>query len=328
MSTFIVVSSLLSPALHVGAAEPMPLADVRTFMFQFQGLDSRGAIQRLAETDYDMLIIDDLHSAKGGESVDMGDIVRKLRLRRPNRVVLAYLDIGAVESDRFYWQKPWRPATASVPGSPEFILTTNSRGWDDTFPAAFWDKRWQQIVATGESSALRRTMAAGFDGLVLDWIDSHAEPRVVAEAKRQGVDPAREMVDLVSRVRDEARRIRPGARVVAMNGIYLAAEQPKFIDLIDGILVESTWFSGKGDVSWSSGDGGDIPNNVSAPFSTEARLRQYQKYRDAGRPVFSVDYCLKPEHAADVYRRARGAGLVPLVTRTSLGGITTTPPSR
>src|SRR5207249_1464937 len=93
-----------------------------------------------------MLIIDDLHSAKGGESVDMASIVKSLRTTKPGRIVLAYLDIGAAESDRYYWQRNWKAPTAAAIGSPDFLLTTNSRGWDDTFPAAYWDKRWQDIL--------------------------------------------------------------------------------------------------------------------------------------------------------------------------------------
>jgi cysteinyl-tRNA synthetase len=321
-----VVSSLAPPAW---AAEPMPLADVKTFMIQIQKLEVDGAIAKLAATKYDMLIIDDLHSAKGGENVDMGANVRTLRAGKPGRIVLAYLDIGAAENDRYYWQQDWKAPTARAAGYPEFILATNFRGWDDTYPTAFWDKRWQNILtsqAAGQDSALHRAMSAGFDGVLVDWIDSYNEPRVLAEAKRQGVDPAGKMVELVSRVRDEARRANPNALMVAMNGPYLAAKQPKFLEIIDGILVESTWFAGKGDVSWPSGDGGDIPNTATGQLSRQSRIVQYGAYLKAHRPVFTIDYCLKPENAANVYRESRAAGFVPLVTRSGLGGITTTPP--
>src|SRR5207237_1151638 len=107
---------------------------------------------------------------------------------------------------------------------------TDSRGWEATSPAHSWDKRWQDILATGPNSALNRILAAGFDGILADWIDSYTEPRIVAAAKRQGIDPAAKMVELISRIHDEARRLKPSALLIAMNGPYLATEQPKFLE--------------------------------------------------------------------------------------------------
>src|SRR4051794_21043031 len=93
-------------------AEPMPLKSVRTYMIQIQGLDNRKAIEALAASDYDLLIIDALNTAKGGEGVDMKGMVASLRARKPGRVVLAYFDIGAAESDRVYWGRNWVAPTA------------------------------------------------------------------------------------------------------------------------------------------------------------------------------------------------------------------------
>jgi endo-alpha-1,4-polygalactosaminidase (GH114 family) len=69
-----------------------------------------------------------------------------------------------------------------------------------------------------------------------------------------------------------------------------------------------------------------IPNKDTGESSTAARLVQYRKFLTAGKPVFTIDYCLDPTHAASVYAEARKHNLVPLVTRVSLDHITTTPP--
>ncbi len=55
-------------------------------------------------------------------------------------------------------------------------------------------------------------------------------------------------------------------------------------------------------------------------------MHKYFKNRQYGIPVFSVDYCLNPQNAQQVYREARRAGLRPLVTRVALSRITETPP--
>ena len=66
-----------------------------------------------------MLIIDDLHAAKGGESVDMAGIVKTLRAGKAGRIVLAYLDIGAVGLTRPGAGKKGRVGArvVSTPGS-------------------------------------------------------------------------------------------------------------------------------------------------------------------------------------------------------------------
>ena len=100
----------------------------------------------------------------------------------------------------------------------------------------------------------------------------------------------------------------------------------RYAKLIDAMGVEDTWFSGKADTPWGKAAGGDIPNRGKEESSTAGRLATYQKYLRAGKPVFTIDYCLKPENAQRVYQEARKAGLVPLVTQVSLSAMTTTPP--
>src|SRR5262249_52166967 len=100
----------------------------------------------------------------------------------------------------------------------------------------------------------------------------------------------------------------------------------RFADVIDAVVFEGTWFAGKGDVSWDSPDGGDLANSAHGELSTAARLKQYVRFLESGKPVFTLDYCLRPQNARIVYKEARDHGLVPLVTRSSLGGMTLTPP--
>jgi cysteinyl-tRNA synthetase len=311
------------------AAEPprrMALGDVRTFMYQIDGLDRPGAIDHLAQTDYDLIVVEPTLTIRDQAKFDAAGMVARLRAGKPGRIVLAYVDVGQAERFRAYWQKDWRPPAKGRKGEPDFILTTDPDGWSDDYPVAFWDKRWQELFATAEGSELRQIMNAGFDGIYLDWIDGYEEEAVVAEAKRQKIEPAKAIVDWIATLRATARQVNPNALVVAQNGVYLIDREARFADVIDGIGFEDTWFSGKANTRWGKPKGGDIANRYKDESSTARRIEQYQKYRKAGKPVFTIDYCLKPENAKHVYEASRAAGFVPLVTQVSLSRVTETPP--
>ena len=169
-------------------------------------------------------------------------------------------------------------------------------------------------------------MAAGFDGLYLDWVNAYEEDRVVAEAKHQGVHPAQAMVDFIALLQQRAQAKNPHALVIGQNGEYLCESDRRYFDVIDGIAVEDTWFAGKAGAKWSSPKAGDIANRYRDESSTAARLAQYRKYLAADKPVFTIDYCVQTENAAHVYEQASQAKLIPLVSRVSLDHITPTPP--
>jgi cysteinyl-tRNA synthetase len=133
-----------------------------------------------------------------------------------------------------------------------------------------------------------------------------------------------EMIRFIEQIREEGRKIDPGFLVIPQNAICLLERDPvRYLAAIDALGVEDTWFHGTADAPWWDPAGGDQLSD-----ETEARLTQYRKFIEAGKPVFSIDYCLKPANAANVYAAARKAGLRPLVTRMALSAITPFPPPR
>lgn len=305
------------------AQPPMPLKDVRTFMEQIQGLDSRRAITRLAESQYDMLIIDLPSTQKGGEGVDMPALVHRLREGDPGRIVLAYLPFAEAETGRFYWSGKWRAPKEGRRGFPEFLLGPDPEGWEDTYVVAYWDRRWQDLLLKGPDSLLERTLAAGVDGVLLDWANGYECDVVQREAAREGIDPAKAMVDLICRIRQRTRELNPACLVIAGDSVDLIDRDPRYIESIDGLLVQGTWFRGQAGVDWGDSRGGDLANPESA---TNDRLRQYALYAHANKRVFAVDYCLKKENADRVYAQAMRCGVVSLVSQVSLSAMSTTPP--
>lgn len=296
-------------------------------MYQIQGLDRRGAITALSKTDYPLLVLDPTNTEKGSENFNTTRMIKRLR-RTPSgkrRVILAYVDIGEAEDYRTYWEDSWTPPSGDSPGNPDFILTTDPDGWSGNYPVAFWDRRWQSIWL-GEKGLIRRLAREGFDGVYLDWVEAYDNDSVRSAAAAAGLKPAREMVDFIRRLGRNGRRVKSDFLVVAQNAPYLIDRDSRYSRMIDGLGVEDTWYSGQADAAWNSRRGGDIRNRGRGRWSTSRLIRQYKKYIRIGKPVFSIDYCLKQTNADRVYRDARLAGLRPLVTRAALSRITTTPP--
>jgi len=307
-------------------APTMPIKDVRTFMYQLQGLEKPAAVAALAQSDYDLLVVEPTSTLKDQKDFDAAAMVAKLHASKKGRIVLAYLDAGQAEVFRAYWQADWQPPTKTARGIPDFLLIPDPDGWSDDYNVAFWDPRWQAVFATAKDSQVHQALAAGFDGVYLDWIDAYDDEAVVAAAKKQHIDPAKAMVDFLLLIRQTARAQNPAALVVPQNAIYLLDADPRLLDAIDALGVEDTWYAGKANAKWGSKGAGDVPNKDKDESSTAARLRQYAKFRQAGKPVLTIDYCRDAGHAGQVYKDALAHDLVPLVTQVSLDRITETPP--
>jgi cysteinyl-tRNA synthetase len=330
--SFLPLFVLLLTALPAAAGDPsaspacMPLTRVRTFMYQLQGIENPAAVAALAKSDYDLLVVEPTGTVRDQATFDMKGMVAKLHEGKSGRIVLAYLDAGQAESFRGYWKPDWKAPTRTARGNPDFILIPDPDGWSDDYVVAYWDPRWQQTIAGGKDSQVRAAMAAGFDGVYLDWIDAYSDDRVVEEAKKEKVDPAHAMVDFLLLIRKSAREINPAALVVQQNAIELIDADPRLLDAIDALGVEDTWFAGKSNAKWGTKNAGDVANRYKDESSTAGRLKQYAKYQKAGKPVLSIDYCLKPKNAAMVYEEARKHGLIPLVSQVPLDRLTETPP--
>src|SRR5450755_1853003 len=105
-----------------------PLKSVKTFMCQLDDLDDAGAVDRLARSGYDMLIVEPTFNIKGNEKFDAKAMVKSLHDGKPGRIVLAYVNIGEAESNRVYWHDDWHIASAGGPARPGYLLGPDPDG--------------------------------------------------------------------------------------------------------------------------------------------------------------------------------------------------------
>jgi uncharacterized protein (TIGR01370 family) len=135
-----------------------------------------------------------------------------------NTIRLAYASVGEADPRRPYW-----PAARDQP----FLVEANP-DWPDNVRVDVRDARWQEILLRDE---IPRLMKLGFDGLMLDTIDTppYLETR----------DPVR-FAGSRHALRDCLRRLReayPQAVIVANGGEALTDAAP----FVDGFIVEGVF---------------------------------------------------------------------------------------
>ena len=115
-------------------------------------------------TNFDVVVVDVFHRA--GEPLTR-QAVATLKYKKigARRLVLAYVNIGTAASYRYYWKPRWRE------GSPLWIAAPYP-GNPDQHYVQYWAPEWQQIIAGDTDSYVYGVIAQGFDGVVLDGIET------------------------------------------------------------------------------------------------------------------------------------------------------------
>jgi cysteinyl-tRNA synthetase len=318
--------------------EPVELTKVRSWAYQLQRLEVSGSVDALAGSKYDLLVLEPTRTHKDQAGFDAKKMVERLKSGTAGdgvhrKLVLAYIDIGEAEDERWYWtwSKDWKKGDPRPADWPAFIAAHDPDGWEGDYPVAFWDEAWKDIVLHGRkhpaagsrdfTSVLDEVIRDGFDGVYLDWVEAWENDEVSNAAKKAGKDPAKEMIAFINEIRDAGRAKNPGFLVIQQNGSSLLRGRPELLKTVDAIAQEDLWYTGDANVEWNDPKGHDRKQEADFTKGTLAALAEFQK---AGKPVLTVDYTVK--HAKEVYARARDLGFVPYCSRTSLEKLTTTPP--
>lgn len=173
---------------------------------------------------------------------------------------LAYVSVGEADARRPYW-----PA---VRGQP-FLVEPNPDWPDNNIRVDVRDPRWQDILLREE---VPRLMKLGFDGLMLDTIDT--APYL------ENKDPMR-FAGSRQALRDWLRRLResfPRAVVIANGGAALVDAAP----FVDGFVIEGVF---------SIYDPGRKVYRATTDAERTWKLGAIARARDIARkPVFSIEY--------------------------------------
>ncbi|MFZ1729891.1 MAG: MJ1477/TM1410 family putative glycoside hydrolase [Bacteroidota bacterium] len=215
---------------------------------------------------------------------------------------IAYFSIGEAEDYRFYWKPEWS-------STPPAWLGPENPDWPGNYKVRFWDPDWRNIVF----GYLDKIIAQGFDGIYLDIIDGfdywmHDNP------EQPNADTL--MVDFVRSIRTYADAHAPGAFYILPQNPddilhstnITPAMRDNFFDAIDAVGVEDVFFPG------------DLAENNPFAPNTE-RIAHLQEFRNAGIPVFSIEYLTQQQKKNQYLAAVRNAGFIPYICTRELDAL-------
>ncbi len=123
-----------------------------------------GFINAIAATNFDVIIIDLFFSDTALTADDINRL--KIKANGGKRLVISYINIGAAENYRYYWEKDWELH------HPEWIKK-EYEGYSNEFWVEFWVEEWQKLIYGNDSSYIKKIIDAGFDGAYLDNVEGY-----------------------------------------------------------------------------------------------------------------------------------------------------------
>jgi cysteinyl-tRNA synthetase len=345
--TFVVLAlqySLFGRMIAVQAAEPLPLSQVQYWAYQIQQLDSAGAVDELAASRYDMLVIEP--TVTHNWNFDAKDMVQTLKASKAydgihRKLVIAYIDIGQAEEWRWYWHgrptyegstKPCSEIIAEIQSWAPWVVACDPDGWGGNYPVAYWYPAWKEIVIGGTQlgagigsvyfdSLLDEVIQDGFDGVYLDWVEAWEMPAIQQRADEEGRDVGTEMLKFLQAIKNYGKQFNPSFLVIQQNSSELINEVgvSKLRSAVDAIAQEGVWWEGDATDNWDDESGFDQPSG-----NEDYYLPRLRKYRDTGFTVFVCEYA--NNEAADAYNKAKNEGFVAYATHRPLNQLTATPP--
>ncbi|MEZ5900545.1 MAG: endo alpha-1,4 polygalactosaminidase [Hyphomicrobiaceae bacterium] len=267
---------------------------VKSWGIQLQELDPAAA----RSAPFDMLVTDATSGAKGGRALTPREINQlKVKPDGSPRLLISYLSIGEAEDYRPDYFTP----EYMTEDAPDWLLSENER-WKGNRRIRFCEEGWQRTILGDddgrsvynsiEPSPLYRLIEEGFDGVYLDRVD------VYSEVEDQCPDAARRMVAFVARLAAHARKKNPNFIVILQNAEELLARK-EMVNVIDAVAKEDLFY------------GADHTERANAPAMVNETLENLKLARDAGRPVFVLDYLKDPAKRAADKAKIEAQGFIP-----------------
>ncbi|PIU22127.1 MAG: hypothetical protein COT14_02735 [Candidatus Diapherotrites archaeon CG08_land_8_20_14_0_20_30_16] len=241
--------------------------DIESFVYLLQNSN----YDELKSLQTSLLVIDPENG--DGELQFTNEQIKDLHSNK--KYVIAYIDIGEAENWRSYYKN-----------MPKDIIGIENPDWEDCFYVAFWQPYWKQLTY----SRIANYLDNGYDGVYLDLID------VYEYWQEQGVKDAKQKaIDFVKDISVKVKAKNSNLLVIPQNALELLKEND-YINYIDGIGAESTFYDTDKSASWSKWD------------------LEYLDYAiSKGRFVLSIDYSKKLNNRCNFVNKAKAHKFVPFV---------------
>lgn len=119
----------------------------------------------ISETNFDLVLIDLFFH---GFALTPEDLVQlKKKNNGAKRLVISYMNIGAAEKYRFYFDRDhW------TVNNPHWLLKPY-KGYPDEIFVKFWSSEWHHIIYGHDDSYIKKSIDSGFDGAYLDNVKAY-----------------------------------------------------------------------------------------------------------------------------------------------------------
>jgi len=152
--------------VHENTNDILKLADAQNYLYMISTgnySSKQDFIQAVSNTNFDVIIMDLFFDENEFTSFDINQL--KTKANGGKRLVISYMNVGAAEKYRYYWQDGWRV------GHPSW-LKKKYDGYDDEIWVKFWKKDWTDIIYGDANSYTKKIINAGFDGAYLDNVEA------------------------------------------------------------------------------------------------------------------------------------------------------------
>lgn len=265
---------ILLNSMHVFAGKPKAL---KNFVIYY-GL-SEGAN---AFKPFDLVVLESSYTK----------IVKELK--KGDKIVLAYISIGEVNSSRSYF--PYL--------KEKKLLLENNPNWPDAFLIDIRNPEWGTYII---ETLIPAILKDGFDGIFIDTLDSPIEKERANPQKFEG------MKNSAVNIIEKARLKFPEMKIMLNRAYVIAPEVATSIDYILGESVCNTY---------------DFSSKKYVPVDDEASANQVKslgelKKKNPRLEVMTLDYCDEKDQPRrrEIYKKEKENGFIPYVTTIDLGKV-------
>ncbi len=145
----------------------LKLSDAKNYLYLINPANirtKRAYLKAIAETNFDMITIDLFFNDEPLTAKDIEQLKKKANGGK--RLIISYVNIGAAENWRYYWNRSWKL-------NDPIWLKKKYVGYEDEFYVQFWHEDWKKIIYGNDESYLKKILDAGFDGAFLDNVEAY-----------------------------------------------------------------------------------------------------------------------------------------------------------
>jgi cysteinyl-tRNA synthetase len=157
-----------TPIINENSNEINSLNDAQNYIYliSYSQYNSKTEIiEALRQTNFDVILMEFFFDTDISFTASEIELL-KTKANGASRKVISYINIGAAEKYRYYWQENWRLH------NPRWLKKPYD-GYEDEIWVKFWKKDWENIIYKNENSYLDKIIESGFDGIYLDNIEAY-----------------------------------------------------------------------------------------------------------------------------------------------------------